>query len=68
MNIRNFTYFDYMLFLAVTLLSTIGILFIYSSGINSNGENVSNEYIKQIIWALTGIVLLVLVTLLRKKP
>ncbi len=63
MNIRNFTYFDYMLFLAVTLLSTIGILFIYSSGINSNGENVSNEYIKQIIWALTGIVLLVLVTL-----
>lgn len=62
MNIRNFTYFDYMLFLAVTLLSTIGILFIYSSGINSNGENVSNEYIKQIIWALTGIVILVLVT------
>lgn len=62
MNIRNFTYFDYMIFLAVVLLSTIGILFIYSSGINSEGTNVSNEYVKQIVWAITGILILGLVT------
>ena len=60
MNIRKITNFDYLLFLAVVLLSFIGILFIYSSGINSAGEIVSKEYGKQILWACTGIVLLLL--------
>ena len=60
MNIRKITNFDYLLFLAVVLLSFIGILFIYSSGINSAGELVSKEYGKQILWACTGIVLLLL--------
>ncbi len=58
MRIRKFTNFDYLLFLAVTLLSTIGIFFIYSAGINSKGLLVSNEYKKQIIWVSTGIVLM----------
>ena len=58
MNIRKITNFDYLLFLAVVLLSFIGILFIYSSGINSAGELVSKEYVKQILWVCTGIVLL----------
>jgi rod shape determining protein RodA len=62
MNLRNFTYFDYVLFLTVALLTTMGILFIYSSGINSEGVNVSNEYIKQIIWAVTGIAMLTVIT------
>ena len=48
MNIRKITNFDYLLFLAVVSLSFIGILFIYSSGINSSGNLVSKEYIKQI--------------------
>ena len=60
MNIRKITNFDYLLFLAVVLLSFIGVLFIYSSGINSAGELVSKEYVKQILWACTGIVLLLL--------
>nr|WP_303932646.1 rod shape-determining protein RodA [Treponema denticola] len=60
MNIRKITNFDYLLFLAVVLLSFIGILFIYSSGINSAGELVSKEYVKQILWVCTGIVLLLL--------
>ena len=60
MNIRKITNFDYLLFLAVVLLSFIGILFIYSSGINSAGELVSKEYVKQILWVCTGIVLLFL--------
>ena len=50
MTIRNFTYFDYLLFLSVMILTVIGILFIYSSGINSEGMLVSNEYGKQILW------------------
>ncbi|UTC67806.1 MULTISPECIES: rod shape-determining protein RodA [unclassified Treponema] len=60
MNIRKITNFDYLLFLAVVILSFIGILFIYSSGVNSSGELVSTEYTKQILWACTGIVLLLL--------
>lgn len=58
MTIRNFTYFDYLLFLSVTILTVMGILFIYSSGINSEGMLVSNEYSKQILWAVTGMMIL----------
>jgi rod shape determining protein RodA len=36
----------------------IGILFIYSSGVSSTGIVFSNEYIRQIIWASTGLVIL----------
>ena len=60
MNIRKITNFDYLLFLTVVLLSFIGILFIYSSGVNSSGNLVSKEYIKQILWVFTGIGLLFL--------
>ncbi len=60
MNIRKITNFDYLLFLAVVSLSFIGILFIYSSGINSSGNLVSKEYIKQILWVSTGVLLLLL--------
>lgn len=63
MNFKNFTYFDYFLFLSVTLLSVIGIAFIYSSGVNSDGVSVTNEYIKQIIWVVVGIVLMLVVTM-----
>ena len=60
MNIHKITNFDYLLFLAVVSLSFIGILFIYSSGINSSGNLVSKEYIKQILWVSTGVLLLLL--------
>ena len=63
MNIRNITNFDYLLFLAVIALSVIGILFIYSSGVNSDGVSVSSEYIKQLIWVISGVVLLFAVSL-----
>ncbi len=64
MNFRNFTYFDYALFLSVLVLSTVGVLFIYSSGINSDGQLVSYEFIKQIVWGVTGIVLLLAITII----
>lgn len=41
----------------------IGILFIYSSGVSSTGVVFSTEYIKQIVWVASGIVLLFVVGL-----
>lgn len=63
MNIRKFTYFDFFLFFSVVLLTVIGISFIYSSGINSEGLLVSNQYLKQIIWGIVGIAFMLTVTL-----
>lgn len=62
MKVNFFKAFDYFIFFSVLILVTTGIFFIYSSGINSEGLNVSNEFIKQIIWACIGIVLMVFMT------
>jgi len=51
---KFFARFDYLLLMIVLTLVTFGIMFIYSSSINSSGVSVSNEYIKQIIWASVG--------------
>jgi rod shape determining protein RodA len=50
--------FDVLLFSAVITLTLIGILFIYSSGVNAAGAVVSREYVKQLVWAVTGVGLL----------
>lgn len=55
--------FDYLLILVVLVLVSIGVLFIYSSSINSEGISVTNEYIKQIVWGSIGFVIMILVTL-----
>ena len=55
--------FDYLLILVVIILVALGVLFIYSSSINSEGVSVTNEYIKQIIWASIGFVIMIFVTL-----
>jgi rod shape determining protein RodA len=52
--IRDLLDVDYSLLFSAAVLSVFGILFIYSSGINSEGVNVSNEYVRQIIWASMG--------------
>lgn len=57
------TMFDYLLILVVLILVALGVLFIYSSSINSEGVSVTNEYIKQIIWASIGFVIMIFVTL-----
>ncbi len=49
---------DFIILLCVITLSCFGIIFIYSSGINSEGLLVSNEYYKQIIWLCIGLVLM----------
>jgi len=52
---RNLIEIDYLLLLPVIVLIVLGILFIYSSGITSEGVQVSNEYMRQIIWASVGL-------------
>lgn len=49
---------DFILLFAVMFLMFLGIMFIYSSGISSAGVNLSNEYIKQIIWVSSGMIIL----------
>lgn len=61
MKSKFFGHIDYFLLLCVIFLTITGILFIFSSGINSSGVNVSNEYIKQIVWASVGTVIMILV-------
>lgn len=52
--------FDFMLLIAPIILVSIGIAFIFSSGVTATGVIFSNEYIKQTVWAATGIALLIL--------
>jgi rod shape determining protein RodA len=57
-------FFDYVLFGATFLLILIGVVFIYSSGVNSSGTSVSREYLKQLVWAVSGLGILLLFSFL----
>ena len=50
--------FDLIILLCVLVLVFTGIAFIYSSGVNSDGILVTNEYVKQIVWVGIGMVFL----------
>lgn len=50
---------DLILVFSVLVLCIIGVLFIYSSGVSSTGELVNREFLKQIIWVTTGLVLMI---------
>jgi rod shape determining protein RodA len=52
------------LLIASIALTVFGILFIYSSGITSTGELVSDEYIRQIVWGSGGLVIALLLALI----
>ena len=62
MKSRSLFRFDLIIFFAAAGLSVIGILFIYSSGISSDGVLQNNEYIKQIVWASIGIAVMIAVS------
>ena len=64
---RFFEKFDYLLLICILVLISLGIAFIYSSGVNSEGILVTNEYIKQIIWASIGLVILLFFALFDYK-
>lgn len=53
------TALDPFLIIPVISLVTIGVFFIYSSGVNSSGVLVTNEHIKQIIWGGIGFVFMI---------
>ena len=59
MKLKIFQLIDWIMLLCVLLLTVTGIFFIYSSAINQQGQLVTNEYMKQIIWAALGLVLLI---------
>jgi len=62
MSERTFFGFDFVVFIASIILMIVGVLFIYSSGVSSTGMVVSNEYIKQIVWVVSGVILLLIVS------
>ena len=44
---------------ATLILIVVGTLFIYSSGMSFTGMQLSNEYMKQLIWAGSGLLLMI---------
>lgn len=62
---RSFFGFDIFILGATLILMVIGVLFIYSSGVTSTGVSYSDEYKKQIVWIVTGIIIMVLILFLR---
>jgi rod shape determining protein RodA len=56
--LRFVSQFDYVIFFAALLLIILGVAFIYSSGVDSSGVSVSTEYVRQIVFACTGLLLL----------
>ena len=53
---------DLYVAIATVALVVVGILFIFSSGVTADGQIVSREYLRQIAWAASGLVLMLLVT------
>ncbi|MDR1177778.1 MAG: FtsW/RodA/SpoVE family cell cycle protein, partial [Spirochaetaceae bacterium] len=62
--LRNILDIDLPLFLSSLLLACFGILFIYSSGITSTQTLVSTEYIRQIVWAVSGTIIALFISML----
>ncbi len=58
MKIKIFQLIDWIMLLCVLTLTAAGVFFIYSSAINQQGQLVTNEYVKQIIWTALGLVLM----------
>jgi len=67
MKFREIIKLDYLLLLPALTLLVFGILYIYSSGITSSGIQVSDEYIKQIVWAVAGFVVTIAFTIINYR-
>ncbi|MFO8044005.1 MAG: rod shape-determining protein RodA [Alkalispirochaeta sp.] len=59
---RSIFEIDLYVVIATVSLLVVGVLFVFSSGVTADGQVVSNEYIRQIVWGVTGIVLMLLMT------
>jgi len=51
---------DYLMLLSSLLLILVGVFAIASSGVDAEGIRFSDEYVKQIIWAATGSLLMIM--------
>ena len=58
---------DFLLLFSTLILTITGILLIYSSGINSEGDLVSREYIRQIVWACAGFAAILVLTVINYR-
>ena len=63
MRIRDFLEIDFFLLFAALILVVFGILFIYSSGVTSEGVLISGEYRRQMVWAVAGLILALLIAM-----
>jgi rod shape determining protein RodA len=57
--------FDILIIISTISLIIIGILFIYSSGMSSEGFQRSTEFIRQIVWSILGLTLMIIITLFK---
>ncbi|MCL2520551.1 MAG: rod shape-determining protein RodA [Spirochaetaceae bacterium] len=51
--------FDFTFFLAILALLTISIFAIYSANVDSEGVSQSNQWLRQIVWLIIGLILFV---------
>lgn len=56
--LKLFSAIDYILLFCVLCLTVIGIVFIYSATIDRDGVLTNQNYIKQIIWAVSGLAMM----------
>lgn len=56
--LKLFSAIDYILLFCVLCLTVIGIAFIYSATIDRDGVLTNQNYIKQIIWAVSGLAMM----------
>ncbi|MDR1803936.1 MAG: rod shape-determining protein RodA [Treponema sp.] len=67
MKIPSFFEIDLLLLFAAIALVVFGILFIYSSGITSEGVLISDEYLRQIVWGSAGLIVALVISMLNYK-
>ena len=67
MKIHDILEIDFLLLLSSLALIVFGIFFIYSSSITSAGILVSNEYVKQIIWGVVGLIIALVLSLVNYR-
>ena len=67
MRFRDFFEIDFILLFAALVLVVLGILFIYSSGITSEGILISGEYRRQMVWAAAGLIFALVIAMLNYR-
>jgi rod shape determining protein RodA len=58
---------DFLLLIASISLTVFGVLFIYSSGITDAGALISDEYVRQIIWGVSGLVIAMVLSMINYR-